>query len=76
VKIMKEKDTTRVQIELPPASMERLKDLKEKTEAASYAEVTKNAFKLYERMIDLAEAGHSFLIRDKLGKTKELELFL
>lgn len=71
---MKEKETTRVQIELPPASMERLKELKEKTEAASYAEVTKNAFKLYERMIGLVEEGNSFMIRDKSGKVKDIEL--
>jgi dihydroxyacid dehydratase/phosphogluconate dehydratase len=72
---MKEKETTRVQIELPEASMERLKALKEKTEATSYAEVTKNAFKLYERMIELAESGSVLLVRDKKGNTKELELF-
>lgn len=72
----KEKETTRVQIELPPSSMERLKALKDKTEASSYAEVTKNAFKLYERMIELAESGHVFFVRDKNGKTRDLELFL
>jgi hypothetical protein len=70
------RETTRVQIELPPASMERLKTLKDKTEASSYAEVTKNAFKLYERMIELAESGHVFLIRDRKGNTRELEIFL
>lgn len=72
---MKDRDTTRVQIELPAPSMERLKALKDKTEAVSYAEVTKNAFKLYERMIELAESGHTFLVRDKKGGTKEIELF-
>jgi hypothetical protein len=69
------KDTTRVQIELPPASMERLRVLKEKTEATSYAEVTKNAFKLYERMIELFESGNTLLVRDPHGNVKELELF-
>jgi hypothetical protein len=69
------KDTTRVQIELPPASMERLRVLKEKTEATSYAEVTKNAFKLYERMIELFEGGNTLLVRDPHGNIKELELF-
>lgn len=70
------KETTRVQIELPPASMERLKALKDKTEASSYAEVTKNAFKLYERMIELVESGHTLQVRDKSGRVKELELFV
>ena len=69
------KDTTRVQIELPPASMERLRVLKEKTEATSYAEVTKNAFKLYERMIELTESGNTLLVRDPHGNVKQLELF-
>lgn len=69
------RETTRVQIELPPASMERLKALKDKTEATSYAEVTKNAFKLYERMMELAESGNVFLVRDKKGNTRELEIF-
>lgn len=70
------KETTRVQIELPPASMERLKALKDKTEASSYAEVTKNAFKLYERMIELVESGYTLQVRGKDGKVKELELFV
>jgi hypothetical protein len=70
------KETTRVQFELPSSSVERLKALKDKTEAASYAEVAKNALKLYERMIDLADSGQKLLIRDKKGETKELELFL
>lgn len=69
------KGTTRVQLELPPTSFERLKALKEKTEASSYVEVTKNAFKLYERIIELAEGGNAFFIRDKAGNTKEIELF-
>ena len=55
--------------------MERLKALKDKTEASSYAEVTKNAFKLYERIIELVEAGETLLVRDKKGGTKVLELF-
>jgi hypothetical protein len=70
------KDTTRVQIELPPASMERLRVLKEKTEASSYAEVTKNAFRLYERIIELTGSGNTLLLRDRDGNIKQLELFL
>ena len=68
------KDTTRVQIELPPASMDRLRALKEKTEAISYAEVTKNAFKLYQRLIDLSESGYTLLVRGPDGRIKEIEL--
>lgn len=69
------KPTTRLQIELPKASMERLKTLKEKTEAVSYAEVVRDAFKLYERIIEYVEAGNAIVIRDKEGNTKEIELF-
>ncbi len=69
------KETTRVQMELPERSFERLKVLKDKTEAASYAEVTKNAYRLYERMIDLVESGHTLCLKDKNGNVKELEIF-
>jgi hypothetical protein len=43
--------------------MERLKALKDKTEAASYAEVIKNALRLYEALIGEAEAGQEVLIK-------------
>jgi len=69
------KDTTRVQLELPAASMERLRALKDKTEAISYAEVTKNALKVYERLIDLSESGDKLLLRGPDGKIREIELF-
>jgi hypothetical protein len=68
--------TTRIQLELPSASMQRLSKLKEKTEATSYAEVTKNAFKLYERIIQMTENGQVLCVRDKDGTTRELELFV
>ena len=48
----KAKSTTRVQMELPEKSMQRLSILKDKTEASSYAEVLKNALRLYESIID------------------------
>jgi hypothetical protein len=68
--------TTRIQIELPSASMQRLTKLKEKTEATSYAEVTKNAYKLYERLIQLAESGQVLCVRGRDGSTRELEIFI
>jgi hypothetical protein len=54
--------------------MERLKALKDNTEGSSYAEVTKNAFRLYERVISLSEAGHTLLVRDSRDNIQELEL--
>jgi Arc/MetJ-type ribon-helix-helix transcriptional regulator len=43
---MADRETTRVQLELPPTSMARLRELRDKTEAASYSEVLKNALRL------------------------------
>lgn len=46
------KKTTRVQLELPPKAMKRLVSLKERTEAASYAEVVRNALVHYEAFMN------------------------
>jgi hypothetical protein len=35
----------------------------------------KNAFKLYQRRIDLSESGHTLLVRGPDGRIKEIELF-
>lgn len=72
---MTKKQTTRIQMELPDSSMDRLKKLKEKTEATSYAEVTKNAYRLYERIIEISESGCTLLVKDSNGNVKEIELF-
>lgn len=75
VKVMRDKKTQRIQMELSKASVERLKSLKETTEAASYAEVTKNAYRLYSRMVHLHDEGNEFLIRNKNGELERIELF-
>ncbi len=67
---------SRVQFDLPPRSVERLNALKRKTEAASYAEVVKNALRLYEALIEETEAGKQFLVRDREGGISPLRLFL
>jgi len=67
MKIIANKVTERVQPELPQASFDRLKKLKDKTEAASYAEVIKNALRLYEALIAEAEAGNNVCIRHADG---------
>lgn len=66
--------TRRVQLELAEASMARLTDLKEKTEAASYAEVIKNSLRLYEDVIEKYEEGCIFFIR-KDDKEIEYRIF-
>ncbi|WP_428486326.1 hypothetical protein [Rhodopila sp.] len=65
----------RVQFDLPPRSMERLNILKLKTEAASYAEVVKNALRLYEALIEETEAGKQFYVRSETGTLAPYRLF-
>jgi hypothetical protein len=66
----------RVQLDFPPRAMERLNTLKARTEASSYAEVVKNALRLYEALIEEDEAGKQFLVRDKDGVVSPFRLFL
>ena len=66
----------RVQFDLPPRSMDRLNILKLKTEAASYAEVVKNALRLYEALIEETESGKQFFVRDENGALSPYRLFL
>ena len=72
---MAERETTRVQLERPPGSMARLKALRDKTEAVSYAEVLKNALRLYEALIDEADHGSEVIIRRKQGDPAEVKVF-
>jgi hypothetical protein len=60
--------TTRVQLELPASSIERLKALRTKTEASSYAEVIRNALRLYEALIGEVEAGNQVFVKDIRGR--------
>lgn len=66
----------RVQFDLPPRSMERLAALKAKTEASSYAEVMKNALRLYEALIEEIEQGRSFYVKDEQGNVVPYKMFL
>lgn len=66
----------RVQFDLGPRSVERLNALKRKAEASSYAEVVKNALRLYEALIEEAEHGMQFLVRDENGVVSPYRLFL
>lgn len=67
---------TRVQFDFTPRALARLNVLKEKTEAASYAEVVKNALKLYDGLIEEVERGSEFMIKDKDGKIVPFRMFL
>jgi hypothetical protein len=65
-----------VRLDLAPRAMERLNTLKRKTEATSYAEVVKNALRLYEALIEETESGKQFLVRDASGTVSPYRLFL
>jgi hypothetical protein len=65
----------RVQLDLPERSMARLQELRAKTEATSYAEVVKNALRLYESVVEETEAGKKFLMLSPNGETTEYKIF-
>ena len=71
-----ERTTTRVQLEMPPQAMERLQRLKERTEAASYAEVIRNALRLFEALIAEHEKGAEFALKQPGGEFVTYRLFV
>ena len=71
-----ERTTTRVQLEMPPQAMERLQRLKEKTEAASYAEVIRNAVRVFEALLQEHEAGAEFSLKRPNGETVSYKIFV
>jgi len=64
----------RIQMDMPPRSVERLKVLQAKTEASSYAEVVRNALRLYEALIDEVESGSKILV-ERDGAVSPLIIF-
>jgi hypothetical protein len=71
-----ERATTRVQLEMPPQAMERLQRLKERTEAASYAEVIRSALRLFEALVDEHEKGSEFALKRASGETLAYKIFV
>jgi Ribbon-helix-helix protein, copG family len=71
-----ERSTTRVQLEMPPQAMERLTRLKEKTEAASYAEVIRNALRVFEALAEEHDKGSEFALKRADGETVAYKIFL
>jgi hypothetical protein len=68
--------TTRVQLEMPPQAMERLTRLKERSEAASYAEVIRNALRVFEALVDEHEKGAEFSLKRANGDTVAYKIFM
>ena len=56
--------------------MEHRNALELKTDASSYAEVAKNALRLYEALIEETENGKQFVVRDLDGTVQPFRLFL
>jgi Arc/MetJ-type ribon-helix-helix transcriptional regulator len=71
-----ERDTTRVQLEMPPQAMERLQRLKERTEATSYAEVVRNALRIFEALAGEQEKGAELMLRKSNGELVAYKLFV
>lgn len=71
-----ERATTRVQLEMPPQAMVRLQKLKDLSEAASYAEVIRNALRLYEALVEEHEKGSEFLLKRADGETAHYKIFV
>jgi hypothetical protein len=71
-----ERNTTRVQLEMPPQAMDRLQRLKEKTEAASYAEVIRNALRVFEALVQEHENGAEFSLKRPTGETVAYKIFV
>jgi Arc/MetJ-type ribon-helix-helix transcriptional regulator len=71
-----ERATTRVQLEMPPQAMERLQKLKDRTEAASYAEVIRNALRLFEALVDEHAKGSEFSLKRADGEVVAYKIFV
>jgi hypothetical protein len=65
----------RLNMVLPPQTLTRLENLREKTEATSYVEVVKNALRLYEAFIEDTVSGKEILSRDPGGQLTTYKLF-
>jgi len=74
--VSSKKATRRVQLELPQRSMDRLLKLMDITEASTYAEVMKNALRMYEAIIDEVEDGKEIMIKEKDGNIVPFHIFV
>ena len=61
---------------MPPQAMVRLQKLKDRTEAASYAEVIRNALRLFEALVDEHEKGSEFMMKRADGELVQYRVFV
>jgi len=67
---------TRIQLDLSPKAVALLDELKAKTEATSYAEVIRNAIKLYDGIIEEGGEDARLVVKREDGTTAILRLFI
>lgn len=63
----------RLQIDITENSFNRLKKLKEKSDATSYADVTNKAYRVYDFFIDAINDGKEVKLTDKNGNETIVE---
>lgn len=63
----------RLQIDISEQSFERLKRLKENSDASSYAEVTNKAYRVYEFFVEALNQGKEIKLVDKDGNETTVE---
>ncbi|HHF8267393.1 TPA: hypothetical protein ACPT6S_005801 [Klebsiella pneumoniae] len=63
----------RLQIDISEQSFERLKRIKESSDASSYAEVTNKAYRVYEFFVDAINEGKEIKLIDKDGNETTVE---
>lgn len=63
----------RLQIDITEKSFNRLKKLKEKSDATSYADVTNKAYRVYDFFIDAINDGKEVKLTDKNGNETIVE---
>ncbi len=59
----------RVQFDFSPDALQRLEDLKEKTDASTKAEVIRNALKLYEWFASQVDPNYVIEVKDQDSNT-------
>ena len=66
----------RITFEFREPSYKRLTSLKTKTESGTYSDVVKQSLKLYEWVVQQAEAGNDLYMKSADGQTSLVPLFL
>ena len=66
----------RIQFQFSPEAYTRLNDLRDRVEATSYAELVRNALRIYEWVLDQEKEGYSFALIKDDKLVKEIKFVL